>query len=94
MGAEQVIHGGRDEVPCRDGFDVVIEAVGIANTLTQALRLAARGGKVVVLGMSQQEIPVDMFDLVGREIRLEGSFNYDFRIPPDCGHASDRFGSP
>jgi threonine dehydrogenase-like Zn-dependent dehydrogenase len=57
--------------------DVVIEAVGIANTLTQALRLAARGGKVVVLGMTQQVIPVDMFDLVGREIRLEGSFNYD-----------------
>jgi L-iditol 2-dehydrogenase len=76
MGAGQVIHGGRDEVPAA-AADVVIEAVGIANTLTQALRLAARGGKVVVLGMSQQVIPVDMFDLVGREIRLEGSFNYD-----------------
>lgn len=76
MGAGQVIHGGRDEVPAA-AADVVIEAVGIANTLTQALRLAARGGKVVVLGMSQQVIPVDMFDLVVREIRLEGSFNYD-----------------
>jgi threonine dehydrogenase-like Zn-dependent dehydrogenase len=76
MGAGQVIHGGCDEVPSAVA-DVVIEAVGIANTLTQAFRLSARGGKVVVLGMSQQVIPVDMYDLVGREIRLEGSFNYD-----------------
>jgi threonine dehydrogenase-like Zn-dependent dehydrogenase len=78
MGAQRVINCGRGEMPF-GAFDVVIEAVGVAATLNQAVRLAARGGKVIALGMSQQEIPVDLFDIVAREIRLEGSFNYDFQ---------------
>ena len=77
LGASQVVLIGGQEVPA-DSADVVIEAVGVDSTLAQALRLARRGGKVVVLGMSQQWIPVDMHDIVGREIRLEGSFNYSF----------------
>jgi 2-desacetyl-2-hydroxyethyl bacteriochlorophyllide A dehydrogenase len=77
LGAEGVIRGNHGAVPS-GGFDVVVEAVGAAAALNQAVRLAARGGQVIVLGMSQREIPVDMFDIVAREIRLEGSFNYNF----------------
>ena len=69
-----------DRGPVPSGrFDVVVEAVGVAATLNQAVRLAVRGGKVIVLGMSEREIPVDVFDVVSREIRLEGSFNYTFK---------------
>lgn len=75
MGAERVIHCDRGPVPS-GRFDVVVEAVGVAATLNHAVRLAVRGGQVIVLGMSEREIPVDMFDMVAREIRLEGSFNY------------------
>jgi threonine dehydrogenase-like Zn-dependent dehydrogenase len=78
MGAERVIRCDRGAVPS-GRFDVVVEAVGVAATLNQAVRLAVRGGKVIVLGMSEREIPVDVFDIVSREIRLEGSFNYTFK---------------
>lgn len=78
MGAERVIRCDRGPVPS-GRFDVVVEAVGVAATLNQAVRLAARGGQVIVLGMSEREIPVDVFDIVSREIRLEGSFNYTFK---------------
>jgi threonine dehydrogenase-like Zn-dependent dehydrogenase len=79
MGAARVIHCDRGAAPPSGRFDVVIEAVGVAATLNQAVRLARRGGQVVVLGMSQREIPLDMFDIVAREIRLEGSFNYNLQ---------------
>ena len=79
MGAARVIHSDRGAAPPSGRFDVVIEAVGVAATLNQAVRLARRGGQVVVLGMSQREIPLDMFDIVAREIRLEGSFNYNLQ---------------
>ncbi len=75
IGAERVIRCARGPVPSAS-FDVVIEAVGVAATLNQAVRLAMRGGQVIVLGMSERKIPLDMFDIVAREIRLEGSFNY------------------
>jgi L-iditol 2-dehydrogenase len=78
MGAERVIRCDRGAA-ASGRFDVVIEAVGVAATLNQAVHLAARGGQVIVLGMSEREIPVDMFDVVAREIRLEGSFNYTFK---------------
>jgi len=78
MGAARVIHCARGAAPF-GRCDVVIEAVGVAATLNQAVRLARRGGQVVVLGMSQREIPLDMFDIVAREIRLEGSFNYNLQ---------------
>jgi threonine dehydrogenase-like Zn-dependent dehydrogenase len=77
LGAGKLIQAGCDEVPAA-AADVVIEAVGVENTLAQAVRLSARGGKVIVLGMSQRVIPLEMYDLVSREIQLEGSFNYNF----------------
>lgn len=76
MGAERVIRGSGDMAV--GAFDVVVEAVGVAATLNQSVQLAARGGKVIVLGMTQRDIPLDVFDIVAREIRLEGSFNYSF----------------
>ena len=75
VGADEVIHNaGEDHPPAT--FDIVIEAVGIADTVRKAISLTNRGGSLVLVGMSQKEIPVDMFDIISREIVLTGSFQY------------------
>jgi len=61
------------------GTSVVIEAVGIENTLSQAVALAERGGRISVVGMSQRMIPVDMHEVIGKELQIISSFQYDRR---------------
>jgi len=55
------------------GVDVVIECAGVPETFTQALALARRGGAVVPFGVTPQgaTIPVEPFDLLTRELRVE-----------------------
>jgi 2-desacetyl-2-hydroxyethyl bacteriochlorophyllide A dehydrogenase len=58
------------------GADTVIEAVGIEATVSLAIQLVARGGKLVIVGMLEKRMPVDMHEIVSKEIRIEGSFLY------------------
>lgn len=61
------------------GSRVVIEAVGIEKTVQQSIQWAARGGKVVIVGLSQRMMNLDMHEIVNKEVRMEGSFLYDRR---------------
>jgi 2-desacetyl-2-hydroxyethyl bacteriochlorophyllide A dehydrogenase len=61
------------------GTGVVIEAVGIDKTVQQSVQRAARGGKVVIVGLSQRMMDLDMHEIVNKEVRIEGSFLYDRR---------------
>ncbi|HSB03620.1 MAG TPA: alcohol dehydrogenase catalytic domain-containing protein, partial [Thermodesulfobacteriota bacterium] len=63
----------------KGGTHVVIEAVGIEKTVQQAIQWVARGGKVVIVGLSQKMMSVDMHEIVNKEVRMEGSFLYDRR---------------
>jgi 2-desacetyl-2-hydroxyethyl bacteriochlorophyllide A dehydrogenase len=71
--------------------DVVIETVGgTADTLETGVAACAPGGTVVVLGVFTTPPPLPALALVGREIRLVGSFVYnrpgaraDFEIVQD-----------
>ena len=58
------------------GFDVVLECAGVAATFTQSLALVRRGGTVVVFGVmpAGETVPVTPFDLLVREVRLEGAY--------------------
>ena len=57
-------------------YDVVFECAGVLDTVAQALRLARRGGSVILLGIPPEgsTLPVSPFDLVVDELRLQGSF--------------------
>ena len=61
------------------GAGVVIEAVGIEETVRQSIQWAARGGKVVIVGLSQRMMDLDIHEIVNKEVRIEGSFLYDRR---------------
>jgi L-iditol 2-dehydrogenase len=65
-----------EEITQGRGVATVIEAVGVEATLNQAIQLVIHGGKLVIVGMLERRIPVDMHALVSREIRVESSFLY------------------
>jgi len=69
-----IIAGGNGIVP--GGVDVVLECAGVPETFAQSIALARRGGTVVVFGvMPKGEIVgVEPFDLLFRELRLEGAY--------------------
>jgi threonine dehydrogenase-like Zn-dependent dehydrogenase len=62
--------------PLNAGTDVVIEAVGVTKTVQQSIQWAARGGKIVIVGLSQKLMELDMHEIVNKEVRIEGSFLY------------------
>jgi L-iditol 2-dehydrogenase len=58
------------------GGDIVLECAGVAETLAEAPRLAARGGRVVVVGVlaKGETVAIEPFDLLVREVDLRMAF--------------------
>lgn len=59
-----------------DGVDVAFEALGRAETVAAAFRMARDGGRVVVIGIAPgaTTVPIEITHLVRRGIRLQGSY--------------------
>src|SRR5580658_7507898 len=59
-------------------FDLVIEAAGTAGAVERALRLARRGGRVVLVGLAGNDVraalPID--DVVNNDLVISASFAY------------------
>jgi threonine 3-dehydrogenase len=62
--------------PFTDGhnFDMVFEATGVPETITDALALLRRNGVVVVTGIHGRPLAVDLTALVRKQQQLRGSF--------------------
>ena len=60
------------------GFDLVIEAAGSAGASTMAIRAAARGAAVVLLGFPGPGVTLDVAvdDVVNADLTIMGSFSY------------------
>lgn len=59
-----------------EGADLVIECAGVPETVRAAPSLARAGGRVVVLGVlaAGATVPIEPFDLLFREVRLDFAF--------------------
>lgn len=59
-----------------DGADIVMECAGVADTVAAAPGLAARGGRMILVGVMPQgaTVPFDPFDLLFREVAVIPSF--------------------
>jgi L-iditol 2-dehydrogenase len=55
------------------GFDVVVEAVGINQTVALAVDCVRKGGTVVLVGNVTPEVTLPLQKVVSRQIRLQGS---------------------
>jgi L-iditol 2-dehydrogenase len=63
-----------------DGADIVFEAVGSDTSAKLALELAKPGGKVVVLGVFEHDVMVNVMDIVRKELTVMGSWTCIFSI--------------
>jgi L-iditol 2-dehydrogenase len=85
LGADDVVDPAADGLAASAGeFDVVIECVGSAATMSQAVALAGEGTRVLFFGVAPPdvEIPVKPFDIYRREIEIVGSFTNPFTHQP------------
>jgi 2-desacetyl-2-hydroxyethyl bacteriochlorophyllide A dehydrogenase len=72
LNEDEAVAWGKEHRP-----DVVIESVGgNADTVTDAIRVVGRGGRIVILGTFNQPKPVNLQRLMMKEVALVGSFCY------------------
>jgi len=57
----------------------VVDAVGISDTVRQALALTGAGGRVVVVGMGAPRVELPLYDLITRERVMLGAYAYTAR---------------
>ncbi len=61
------------EITDDEGSPVVIEAVGKEGTIKQTLSLVSAAGRVVILGLTDKEIPVSITEIIKKEVDFLGS---------------------
>lgn len=80
LGAEHIIDA-REEDPVDtvkqltdgEGAHVVIEASGTSQAPDDAIKMARRGGRVVIVGLQAAPTTVDLFDMTVREIEMSSA---------------------
>ena len=71
---EQPLAEAASEITGGKGFNVVIEAAGVPEAATMALRLAVPRGRVVITGVFEKELqPVDLNTIMPKELTVIGS---------------------
>ena len=79
LGAIETIDAGNVDVAATqaEGFNLVFDTAGNPVTLTQTTRVARRGARVVLVGLSSQDMtPIDTNEIVAKAISLSGVFRY------------------
>ncbi|WP_307849718.1 NAD(P)-dependent alcohol dehydrogenase [Qaidamihabitans albus] len=56
--------------------DVLLECSGVPAAASEAIRLVGRAGRVVLIGMGGDEIPLPLAHVQGFEIEVTGTFRY------------------
>ena len=56
--------------------DVTIECVGVASTVRDAIGVARKGTRIVLAGVFEQEVPVNLGLVQDRELELVGTLMY------------------
>ena len=81
-GARDVIDAGKQDVLTfvqeryPGGVDRVIDAVGATSVRTQAMRAVVPGGRVVLIGLHEEESVLPANYLIRQEVTVTGSFAY------------------
>jgi 2-desacetyl-2-hydroxyethyl bacteriochlorophyllide A dehydrogenase len=87
--SEDVVRQVREELGGH--ADVVFDCVSAQSTLPAAVRMAERGGTVVVVGVPAADVTVPLAIVQDREVRLEGSAMY---TRTDVERAIELVGAP
>lgn len=63
-----------------DGVDIVFEAVGSDSSAELALSIAKSGGKVIILGVFEHDVMLNMMHIVRKELQIFGSWTCIFSM--------------
>jgi len=65
--------------------ELVFDCAGRRDSLAQAIELCAPGGKVVMTGLSWEQVLINSLECLGKELRLISSFSYfqEFEVALD-----------
>jgi threonine 3-dehydrogenase len=81
MGATRVTDPGAEtladvqaDLQMVEGFDVVLEMSGNAGALRDALSNMAHGGSMAILGIPTAEIPIDVNQIVFKQLTIQGIY--------------------
>lgn len=66
------------------GPDVVLECAGVRDTADLAIRAARKGGRIVLVGITPDQVPISTLDILIGEKEVVGSIqhHYDEDLPP------------
>ncbi|RPI52494.1 MAG: iditol 2-dehydrogenase, partial [Chloroflexi bacterium] len=90
FGATDVVHAARDDVygsvmdlTAGLGTDVVMEVVGKPPAVELAVRLAKKGGRIVIFGFAPEgaQAAVSPFDILSRELTIMGGWVNPYTFP-------------
>jgi L-iditol 2-dehydrogenase len=73
-----------------DRADLILECVGVDDTITQAIACARKGTTIVVVGVFGQKAPIDLALVQDRELSLLGTLMYqkkDYEKAIELAHA-------
>ena len=73
--SEHALADAVENITGGNGFDVAIEAVGLAATFQSCIDAAAFGGRVVLIGISRQHLDFDFTVIQKKELNVYGSRN-------------------
>jgi 2-desacetyl-2-hydroxyethyl bacteriochlorophyllide A dehydrogenase len=83
LGAELTLNADEADVPARlrdatggDGVDSCLDAVGVASTRQAAVASSRRGGRVMLLGLAENESSLPFVDMIRNEQSIATSFAY------------------
>ena len=60
----------------RDGIDLIYDCVGIEETISQAIQIARKGIRIMIVGVPEEKINVDLSLVQDRELELIGVLMY------------------
>lgn len=70
------IYEALDKEYGRDGIDTVYDCVGNQETVRQALQIARRGTRIMMIGVPEEPVTLDLTNLQEGELELRGSLMY------------------
>ena len=81
MGADAAVNIQREDLPTVmkqqglvEGFDVGLEMSGSGAGLTQMISVMRNGGKISLLGIANEPVPMDMNSIIGKGLTLQGIY--------------------
>jgi len=62
-----------DELTSGEGFDVVFDNIGTKESIHDGLKICRRGGKIIIVGYTEQNVPIDLYTLMIQEKEIIGA---------------------